>query len=232
MNAIRRLAFGALLVVAAPSNAPGSLTFYSDRSAFELATLDLVTVDFEGQTFSGGANSILDHTDVGNGLPAGWIPIGIQFENPSTFPTSDFILWNEGDGGVPSDSLSAATTGGVRILLGPEVTAVGLDLALHNGSSGFLDGDINVALSNSQMFLQNHTFSASAGGPMFFGVIATDGDTLGAVGLNDLGDYYEWIDNVSFGTAVPEPRASVLLIVAAITAAILSLRRILRAAPR
>jgi len=198
------LALHVSLLMCAESNA--ALTFYTNRTLFNnAASGNLITEDFEENTFTGPANSRLNSSSVGNGVVAGWIPQGIEFVNPSANSSdNDFIIYEGGTFGVPSASLSMINSAHLmRITFQPGVTAVGFDLALYDGSSSFLDGTANIDVLGGIALIGSQTFTAGSAGPSFFGVIASGGDIIETVDINGVGANVELVDNVTFNT--PEP---------------------------
>ena len=201
-----KLITNALLLSAAlllPLNANAGLLFFTDRSAFELASgLSEVNEDFEAANVSPG------------GVAGTNNPLN-SFTNDSTFSTGDII-----------DGLSVSASSGSVVALGAGLIgsskSVGADLfsatTILSFNAGYQAIGLDLFSSNSDdvidisifglsdSFLQLTTASGINSSLSFFGVIS-DSDLITKISFDSQNGAGEIIDNIIFlnAVSVPEP---------------------------
>jgi hypothetical protein len=196
---IRKLLLAALAIVFLGVWMPPNMvrcraqgTIYSSRSAFNAALGSATTITFDGVTpidpSGNGVSSVtasgVTFTNAGSRL----------FVGPFASPTNGPILWNF-DSSTP-----------VGIILPGGLTGFGADFSGGITPQPSFNGTLTVNLFGGQSYAYN--FSALTGSWVFFG--ATFSQPIASLvyddgGLALPGSHEEMLDNVTFGTAVPEP---------------------------
>ena len=198
--------FTGALLAASAQIAFSQGTVYFVRSAFEAALNSSTTVTFEElppTDWQGMPESSI--TTSGVTFTGPWARLYIT--NPSgllyPIPGTGKYLW-QFDGGYPLSSL-----------LPVGVTAFGADLSGGIQLNSSFNAIVTVNLVGGQSYAYN--FSAPTGSWTFFGV--TFADPISSVIYDDVGHFSigtheEMLDNVTFGSVIPEPSSSLLLLVA------------------
>lgn len=198
---------GMLLIAGAAlgnsASARAAVIFYSDAAAFAAAAGTLTTIDFEGVVANDGTDSASSHTFSG----VTFQPLGV---NGSIICGAAF-----GCGGAPYDSATYVSNFGyaLDIDLPSGVVAAG-------GFFGDLDGpgfNATFTVFNGASVLDTHTeFLNDFGAGRthdFLGWIATGGDVISRINVEN--SFVVWIaaDNFSISAAasVPEPTTLALL---------------------
>lgn len=182
----------ALLLTA---NAHGQGTIYTSRSAFEATLSSSTTITFEDQT-----------NVISNGTPAYSRTI-----SGVTFTTPDALLFITGPGGGPIPGTGRYLwhfdgSSPVDILLPGGVTAFGADFSGGVEPHPSFNATLTVNLVGGGSY--DYNFSAARGSWTFFGV--TFAQPIANLIYNDGGSFLheEMLDNVTFGSAIPEPSVS------------------------
>jgi hypothetical protein len=192
-NSMRKI-FAALFLCLCCSFAAAD-TLYTTRTAFDAVTTAATTA-----TFNNGVSSSGYHW-----YPGGATVDGIHFADNYTG------VYQEGgtaSGGAYSldgtaDMIAYVSALPATVTLPTAVTALGLDLG------GTLAGTYRISLSNGQVY----ELALNPGGATFFGVTSSAPITsfqIGYVGWSGR-DTTALFDNVTYGTAVPEPGSLLLL---------------------
>ena len=182
-------------MVTAPSRCPAQGTIYTSRSAFDGALTSGTTITFGGITNDGVSSvsvSGVTFTNFDSRLSVSW-----QSLNP--------ILYNF-DSGYP-----------VGIFLPDGKNAFGADFSGGIVQNNPFNATISINLADGQS--SQYHFTGQLGSWTFVGFVFSQPIT--SLVYNDGGPslpgaHEEMLDNVSFGTAVPEPKPSLLLLFALI----------------
>ena len=203
----------ALLLLSVPTYAD-SITF-SSRAAFNAAAPGLPVETFESGLVAAGSstscNGPLSSASASPCFPAGGLLPGATYSAVPGLSNPNMILFGAGILGATSKVLGPnffADT--LDITFTAPVTAVGLDAY---GFSGIFAISV---FSSAGASLGNFTILSNVE-PTFFGFLSTT-DLIGRINVSSGG---ELVDNMAFGTPVPEP--SSLLLVAGVLAILLPL---------
>ncbi len=184
-------------------------TTYTNRSAFDAATINTTTLTFQGLTTSGSA------TPYASGVTTG----GINFQSSSgqlyaidpaytpgagfNFTSGQFLNNNNYNG---TSSLDVT-------LLPAGTTAIGADFGLQTGNTAT---QFQLTLTLSNLSVLQITLPASNPNPVlsFFGFTSTVPITSVGITVGNVnsGNGSPVVDNFTFGQAIPEPAIGLLLI--------------------
>jgi hypothetical protein len=167
------------------------VTQYFDRALFERELSVFTIIDFNGLTPGLLENSIFGDATVAS------------TNNTGVFATNDF--------GAPTVQIGSQNTGGLRVSLQPGYNALGMDIGeliepaifsftLTLSSGPNVTGSMGVT-DNDNLGLPGTTF---------FGYISDSADILSLEFIGPSSYDFETIDNLTFGTAVPEPTTALL----------------------
>lgn len=202
--------FTVFCIVMPGQAASAALTFHSTAAAFNAASTGLTTEGFEATTpppgFFTGFVGDLDKTtsvpglvnpgDIQDGLrvhDVGTLTLGVI--DPGLFGSASKIVGSS-DGGAIDDTLELR-------FYNNNVTAVGAQLfSLFAG----LEADtINVSVFGTSGLLGTVDIATSVGDFGFLGV--TSSEVITRIHLSSQNGWYEAVDNVQYGSAVPLPPA-------------------------
>ena len=176
----------------------GAVVQYSDRSLFEADLYSSTSFDFE--YFPAGIT-----VEYGDTVPFGEAIVGSTF-NTGVFSTGLF--------GAPSVQVGSLNRGGLYVSLLPGHNAIGMDIGALLGPSTF---SYRLALSSGPDVLGSIAVSDNDDlglpGGTFFGYVS---DSAEIVRLQFQGAEldFEVIDNLTYGTTIPEPTCGVLSLLA------------------
>lgn len=208
-SSISRLAAVVIIGVAGQA-AQGALTFYSTSAAFNAASTGITTEGFDATTpppgfFTGFAGDLDKTTSVPGLVNPGDIQDGLRVHDvgtmtlgvidPGLFGSASKIVGSS-DGGAIDDTLELQ-------FYNNNVTAVGAQLfSLFAG----LEADtINVSVFGASGLLGTVDIATPTGDFGFLGVTSTEAITR--IHLSSQNGWYEAVDNVQYGSAVPLPPA-------------------------
>lgn len=186
--------FALALLLAAVTVQASATVVFTDRAAWNSASSVTSLSNFEGIVPGGtyynyGQSAIIDNITYTSNDQLYVIDPGFD----SGYITGTGAIFSFQD---PNDATSFATT--LKIALGSGYSAFGIDLRGYGGATD----NFKITLSDNEVF--NLTTGSSTA---FFGVVLDHTIT----GLTIDATYYSIIDNVSVGTAVPEPASAALL---------------------
>jgi hypothetical protein len=210
------LASAALAMInATATRGAADLVFFTDETAFRAAAPALST-----QLFSSANIAAIGISVVGNPLnsatnnavfSAGSILPGLTITSSASHSGQDLGVVAPGVFGNTSKSVYNNFGGdSLFVSFAPSVTAVGMGLLNPNGTTVdfIVDPPSGSALGSRTVTVN------SSGPPVFFGVVATNGDQIGRIelfGHSTSNLNFAGLDRVLFGaTAVPEPSSFTL----------------------
>jgi hypothetical protein len=195
------------------SNAFASFITYTDRSAWEAASVGLTNIDFEGITPPGTS---ADFSSTGltlsgaqfDGIARGCGPV-VCNQAPSLFV--DNTSGNAQLSGVGEDILPPGFfTKTITVSFHDPITSFGSDFVLFN-----------LEISSNQIQLFSSAGSSAVNNPQFVGF--TSSEPVSQIVVSNSGTHARAnLDNVAFGTAaaVPEPSTSFLLLAGCVCVAV------------
>jgi hypothetical protein len=190
-------AAAATVVLGIGSQARAALTSYPDSASWGAAVSGTTTVTIppspNGYTFYGSGSASATFS-------------GVTFSTSSSLGNGDFYNINVGplSGGSPSVLSSQLQTSGVANIL---ITLSGPETAFSLGYGTFHGSNVTFLLSNGDTITQGSTGSGYAV-PDFLGITDTGSFTSLLVTTSD---FVLNLNNIIYGTAVPEPASLALL---------------------
>jgi hypothetical protein len=196
------LRFLALVVMALPipHSCPAQGTIYASRAAFTGALASSTTITFEGLSPTLMGSSPVNVAGVSFTNAEHQLCIVDWSQPPSPMTSDGQVLWNF-DSSYP-----------VGIFLPAGVTAFGADFSGGIEPNSSFNATLTVNMAGGQSYA--YGFSAPRGTWTFFGItlaqpiaslVYDDGGPPFPVGFHE-----EMLDNVTFGSAIPEPSSSLL----------------------
>lgn len=204
-----------------------NLVFYNTRPAFDLANPGLPTETFEAANIAPGASFFftgpLNSATSNAVISPGSILPGVSIVDSPGPDAGDMVYLGDGtEPGFSKGILDRPINDTLDLTFAPGVHSVGFDFGatLRPGVINF--GSFTMSIYGSGGFLASQ-FISSPESIAFFGVFSST-DLITRVNVEDGALHSELIDNLSFGTSVPEPASTSLLLVSLAVAALKSRR--------
>ena len=182
-----------------------TLTFFTDRAAFQASAPNLAVEDFEqGKVPTGGVMGCpgpLEGTSSNPCFPAGAIRAGVQFTSSpahdACVTTCELALLGKGAFGAPSMVLVENFFGDAFVITFPggNIAAVGADLVTY-----FRNGTCTIEVSGAKGVIGSTTAPCTSLGS-FWGVKADEPITR--IKITVPGNNVVGVDNLAFGTGAP-----------------------------
>lgn len=208
------LAITVILVITV-IGANASLTTYSTSASFDSATYGLTTQNFGflsatvGPGGAVGVNNSLNSATSDGFVSPGDIAAGLDIAALTSFG-QDIALVGPNFAGIGTTNYAVFgnyANSGLQFTFAPGVTAFSLGVL-----SEFSSADATISVySPSSALLGSFILSSppTSGSGAFFGV--TSASPIGSVVLTDVNAPFAGVDQVQFGSAVPEPSSLLLL---------------------
>jgi len=186
------------VVATGVSQASASTIVYSTRAAFDAGTTGTSTVDFNGIAAPGG------FVGYGGG-PAVFSGITVTGDGAMFVIDPAYYGFSYAGGGFLNSDFAGATNT-LHFVLPSMVTAIGFDFG------GLFGGPVTfqIMLGNGDAFSASSAGSTASGTLGFVGFGSTVGFTYFDVVMPD-SPFYNAIDNLTTGQAVPEPASMTLI---------------------
>ena len=199
------LAATVVSIAALASSARAAVIFYGDRGSFEAANPGLPLENFEKANIAANAAAGFAGPLNSSTSNAYFAP-GDVIDGFSLVPTfGDVFLGGNGFGGNASKHVSSNQfAANIDLLFAPGALAIGLDHGGFSSGGPYVDGPWTVSVYGSSGLLG--TLALGHGG--FFGVSSDEAITRLFLDKPDTGGI---VDNIEFGTPVPEPGTFMLL---------------------